>query len=250
MSYRPPYEGSSFIAFGAPIRLCQKCKLIRRETPMNKVKRSLFERGLAALLASVMFYVGSAVPVTAQSSTTTPQTQPLYDGETIFRGVLLDDGPIAKLFPEIWENPVVVGYRDKAMQSGSEEQATAARRALISALRAQDPTFLDRFGKEMQSGDHIRIQQALNEAGERMTKSIRVVAPDLPPYTDVYQQAAAALYLWVWAVVAAIAAIGVIVFVPPSCDPGASCNNSKGLQRDVMVDLVANRLGPAASTAP
>jgi SdpC family antimicrobial peptide len=99
------------------------------------------------------------------------------DGETVFRGGLLDDGPVARLLPEIWENPVIMGYRDHADLTG---QTTEAVQLLIAALRAQAPTFFDRFGTEMQSGDHIRILRAIDEGGDRLKK----VAGDFKCETD------------------------------------------------------------------
>jgi SdpC family antimicrobial peptide len=217
---------------------------------MNQFTRSFFERGLAVLLASLMLYTGSAVPVTAQPLATTQPAN--YDGETVFRGVLLDDGPVAKLFPEIWENPTVVGYRDQAMQAGSEEQAAAGRQEVIAALRAQDPSFFDRFGKEMQSGDHIRIQQAMNEAGDRLMKVAAEEAGRSPSLDR-------RVYAWIAVAVAAAVVVAVVVavfaaaviFLPatPDCDPNKGCANSNTLQRDLMIDLVAKRLGPKAATA-
>jgi SdpC family antimicrobial peptide len=203
---------------------------------MNQFTRSFFDRGLAVLLASLILYLGCAVPATAKSPTIEPQPSLQYDGKTIFLGVFLDDGPVAKLFPEIWENPTVVGYRDEALKAGSEEQATAARQALIAALQAQDPTFFDRFGKEMQSGDRIRVKAAMTEAGNRLMKEAE---KSINPNPE-------SKYLWVFVAVA-VAVVAVVVLAlllsPENGQP------TSGLQRDVMVDLVAKRLGPQAVTA-
>jgi SdpC family antimicrobial peptide len=198
---------------------------------MNQCARSFFDRGLAVLLASLILYLGCAVPATAKPQTTEPQPNLQYDGETIFRGVFLDDGPVAKLFPEIWENPTIVGYRDQALKAGSEDQAAATRQALIAALQAEDPTFFDRFGKEMQSGDRIRIKAAMTEAGSRLTKQADIL---------VKRNSVVGLYLYVFVAVAvAVAAIVVLALVlsPQNGQP------TSGLQQDVMVDLVAKRLG-------
>jgi SdpC family antimicrobial peptide len=203
------------------------------ENQMNKSRQCFFDRGLAALLASLMLYMGCAVPATAQ------QPNLRYDGETIFRGVFLDDGPVTKLFPEIWENPTVVGYRDQAVQAGSEEQAAAGQQALIAALRAQDPTFFDRFGKEMQSGDRIRIKAAMTEARNRLIKEAGNSASPSHSLQSAYY------YKWVavWLAVAVAVAVALVLVIE---DQGQSMS---GLQRDVMVDLVAKRLGPQAATA-
>ena len=86
---------------------------------MNQFTRSFFDRGLAVLLASLMLYAGSAIPVTAQSSATTQLAKLRFDGETTLRGVLPDEGLVAKLLPGILENPTVAGDRPKAPQGGS-----------------------------------------------------------------------------------------------------------------------------------
>lgn len=40
----------------------------------------------------------------------------------------------------------------------------------ITWIGQNDPAFFNRFGEEIQSGDHLRIQQALTESGEVMDK--------------------------------------------------------------------------------
>jgi SdpC family antimicrobial peptide len=214
---------------------------------MNQFTRSFFDRGLAVLLASLMLYTGLAVPATAQSPTTTQPAR--YDGETVFQGVFLDDGPVAKLFPEIWENPTVVGYRDQVMQANTVEQVAAGQQALITDLRTQDPTFFDRFGKEMQSGDRIRIQRAMSEANQRLTKLFAEAAERSPnPSKRLWVDTAVAIdyVVAVWAAILAVIVVG--GFLPHPCDPSTGCTNSSTLQQDVLVDLVAKRLGPNAAT--
>ncbi len=214
---------------------------------MNKLTRCFFDRVLAILLASLMLYMGCALPAAAQSQATTQQTNPRYDGETVFRGVFLDDGPVAKLFPEIWENPAIVGYLDQDAQAGAKEQVAAARQYVIKGLRVQDPTFFDRFEKEMQSGDHIRIRQAMNEVGERLVK-LSENSPTLQNNSSwfiykqnfIFQQN----YVFLQNVLAIYQYIYQIIAPTPF-----SFDDASGLRRDMMVDLVAKRLGPQAAAA-
>ncbi len=202
------------------------------------------------LLASLMLFTGSSTPATAEPGATPPQAKSQYDGEAVFRGVLLDDGPVARLFPEIWENPVIVGYRDHADLAG---QPTEAVQLLIAALRSQDSSFFDRFGTEMQSGDHIRILRAIDEGGDRLKKLAGDLAQDsvksgLPIYearalyhqTVLFHESYAYVQWYAYTVVAAFLFLVI---------GGVNGQTGSVLQRDQLVDLVSTRLGPQASTA-
>ena len=119
----------------------------------------IWKKVLAAVLALLMISATAGIS-SAQTATTSQRT---YDGETIFRGLVLGDGPVAKLFPEIWQDPQVLAYRQRADQQSTPEQRSAARQKLIDLLRVQDPTFFSRFGTEIQSGDPVRVEGALTE---------------------------------------------------------------------------------------
>ncbi|MCT9928956.1 hypothetical protein N5079_01845 [Planotetraspora sp. A-T 1434] len=79
----------------------------------------------------------------------------IYDGETIYRGLILGIGPVADLFPE-FRRPVA---------EVTEEQARFAD-DVIASINAKDREFLTTFGTEMTSGDRVRIDQAFADAQE------------------------------------------------------------------------------------
>lgn len=210
------------------------------------------EKVLAIFVAVLMAFTatGNATTqnATTQTSATTAQTKTTYDGEAIFRGILLGDGPVAKLFPEVWESPPLDRFMRLAEEQGSQKDAAAAKQRIIDALRAQDPTFFSRFATELQSGDRVRTQQAVAEAGTRLQQEINSwmgstadVRP--PPYYYSYLY----LYLYVYTAIAVflVAAGAVVVVVVASKTPND--NSASNLQRDVYIDLIAQRLGPTTA---
>ncbi len=94
-------------------------------------------------------------------NTETPQ----YDGETIFRGVMFGVGPVAKLFPEYYSAPQDGNKQDA---SKNDNRAVGPEQRIIDAFRAQDPAFFEKFGKDMQSGDHVKINQAIDGAHQQL----------------------------------------------------------------------------------
>ena len=77
-----------------------------------------------------------------------------FDGETVFRGVLLGDGPVAALFPEYYHPP----------EPQHPHHTLIDVPLVLEAFRDHDPTFCERFGQSLQSGDPVKISQSLDEA--------------------------------------------------------------------------------------
>lgn len=194
----------------------------------------IWQRVLAVVMALSVITMMTDVSM-SQTLQTKAAPTPKNDGVTVFRGVLLGDGPVAKLFPEIWESTLLARYLQRADQAPASEVAVSKQK-IVDLLRAQDPTFFDRFGTAIQSGDRIKIQQALNEAGTRLQKEIQssATAGDIPdccgPYTYVYLY----VYAVIAVVVVAIAAVDMGTAVPGT--------GSSNLKSDVYVDLIAQRL--------
>lgn len=186
--------------------------------------------------------------LTATANASPQEAASRYDGETVFRGVLLNDGPVAKLFPEFWESAQLATYRKLAAERGSEQQAALARQKVIDMLRAQDPTFFNRFGIEMQSGDPLRIQEAITEAGSRLQKEVSSklltasAGPDAPIDLDVATKIEYYYYVAAAAVVVIVIA-GALVVTLVAADP---TNSNSNLLRDEYVGQIAQRLGPVA----
>lgn len=81
-----------------------------------------------------------------------------YDGETLYQGLLLAYGPVARRFPEIW------GALRGQLPSVGEAQAAKVDEGITRKIKARDPGFLDRFALDIQSGDPVLVEAALVEA--------------------------------------------------------------------------------------
>ncbi|MFF5114693.1 hypothetical protein [Streptosporangium sp. NPDC000509] len=83
-----------------------------------------------------------------------------YDGESVYRGLILGIGPVAERFPEIMRPAGGVTAKQEAFAS-----------AMVAAISKKDPAFLASFGREMTSGDHVRIDRAFTKA-QNLTKDV------------------------------------------------------------------------------
>jgi SdpC family antimicrobial peptide len=127
-------------------------------------------RRITALLVIVSVIAFVARPSLLASSAAEQGKRQKYSGEKIFRGLLFgEQGPIAEMFPQIWKNPQVVEQMksEKRMQHWNE-----FKERVVRELKNRDQTFFDRFGEAMQSGDHIKIVDGLNEAGTLIRQAL------------------------------------------------------------------------------
>src|SRR5919201_2636119 len=122
------------------------------------------------LVASLVFLAAGPASSSTSAGSSAPPKKEKHDGEQIFRGLLFgEEGPISRMFPDIWQRPDVV----EQMNTPAKAKAwNALKEKTIARIRKKDPTFFARFGDEIQSGDHLRIQHALAEAGKAITETI------------------------------------------------------------------------------
>jgi len=93
-----------------------------------------------------------------------------YSGETLFRAVFFADGPAAENIPELQRAKAAYGLNQL-----NEKQRAAARNledSLISRFRQADPAFFKRFQREIQSGDHRRVQAMLQQSSRMVINII------------------------------------------------------------------------------
>lgn len=128
----------------------------------------MYRRGkiLATLVAVTALLLSGAsasyaAPATAQSghspSVAAAPEPAAYDGEALFRGLLLGEGPVAEQFPEL---VLVEVTADRAAA-----QSEVSDR-IVDAIRATDASFFDSFGDAVTSGDRIRVDQAVQSAND------------------------------------------------------------------------------------
>lgn len=188
-----------------------------------------------------------------------------YSGEEIFLGLIFGEGEVAKLFPEIWESAEILEMRAEV----TPEQAEVLKQFqsdLLNYLTEQNPAFFSRFSESMQSGNHLRIASALDEASLLMFQALSPESGFLAKYgvaeisIDVQQlalwvggaiavvvvavvHAYGAVYIGGAAAVTATAVFATNVFWPRNA-LGTATNTDEGLdlERSIWINKVAARL--------
>ena len=180
----------------------------------------------AALLASAAG--AAACTAGADAPTASPAA---HDGEAVFRGLFYGEGPVAARLPELTRG---------APRRLETPQAARVREGVLARLRAQDPAFLDRFAAAVQSGSHLRVARALDEARTRVDAALREeqaslgVAVKAASDEDIVVPSEPVYFIWVYDYLNIYPVIGTGI---------ANVSASTGLERDAVVDLVARRLG-------
>jgi SdpC family antimicrobial peptide len=202
-----------------------------------RVMRKCF---LVCVLAVVLVYYSTPGILEVSSY----QARVAYDGETIFQGLFFGKGPVAQLFPEIWEDPVI----KRALEQNAEEMNRLIER-VITRIHNEDPTFFQRFGREVQSGDHLRVQQALEQGAQRLITALDQEGL-LPPKEaalglQLGQCIVFVIALAVVLVVVVAVAVAVVLWLwlwTPTPELWGVVDRPTELTRDMMVDWVTTRL--------
>lgn len=116
--------------------------------------------------------------------------RPVFKGEDFYRGIFLAQGPVANRIPEIRDHLKIDQSKvdPKVMRLINDFYAR-----LIDSIREADPTFMDRFGEAMQSGDHFAIEEMIAEGSNVTLKamhempevvSLRAKIEEDPTYVD------------------------------------------------------------------
>jgi SdpC family antimicrobial peptide len=107
------------------------------------------------------------------ASETKPQNklQKQYDGETIFRGLVFGQGEVAKYFPEIWSNDL--------LKEANKKEVKQIVDILISDIKKSNPNYFNELKNAVYSGEHLKIQAALNKGGELLSKQLEIRSKQL-----------------------------------------------------------------------
>jgi hypothetical protein len=170
------------------------------------IKATTTTRILAAFMASSMFLSATACSSGPGTPEPTSSTAEKYSGVDTFKGIFFNQGPAAAALAEFrqgqpsqapasgeetiaalehavvqmkadgWSQALIdkaQAQLDTYRAGGHPPQATPEQTAfaaeLVTARIAEnDPTFFDRFGAEMQSGDHVRVEAAMADALARI----------------------------------------------------------------------------------
>src|SRR4051812_10223716 len=103
-------------------------------------------------------------------------------GEQLYRGIILADGPVADLLPEIRDNVKLDNFITDKEQLATISKANDQ---VVDQVRKVRPDFFGSFKKDIQSGDHLLIRRGMQDA---LTLTQAVVSK-LPGAGDVDKQA-------------------------------------------------------------
>lgn len=133
-------------------------------------RRSLPWKLLTSLAAlSVALYPNLAIAQTVPAR---------YSGADLFRGLYLGQGPVAELFPEIWSD-----VEQGRLQAVPPEKLAEVEHAIsdyadaiVERIAEADPDFLDDFEADVQSGNHLLVEEAVLDGAYKL---IDIIAADL-----------------------------------------------------------------------
>jgi hypothetical protein len=109
------------------------------------------------------------------------------------------------------------------------------RDLMIAQIAASDPTFFDRFGSEMQSGDHLRVERAMTDAEGKVRGAVETLG------TSVDSKGETSLVWYYGPVLVAVAAVAVAVAVVVVVVDVEGPDNSR-LKHDELMSILAERL--------
>ncbi|MED4322829.1 sporulation delaying protein family toxin [Weizmannia sp. CD-2023] len=166
-----------------------------------------------------------------------------YGGETIFKGLLFGQGPVSKLFPEIWT--------PKISKKISTEENKKAVAFIIQEMKKLDPSFFVRFKEKITSGDQLKVDEAMREGAELFEKVLKKHnAKKRENITDTatgmcmvgYQVYTYVLYVQIGGAAETFVAVaGVYVYAGVKFWPKSTANSSD-LEKEMFINTVAERL--------
>ena len=220
--------------------------------------RRVVRRSIAVMLSlsvfSTQFLGCGSEPQDSGSAPADVQPSKGFDGKTLFKGMFLGIGPAARAFPEVWQHPMVVSRVKEAKQTPEEVERHSEQ--LLARIEKLDPTFFERLGRDIQSGDHVAIQAMLAETKETLRAAMEqqkkeqptegapaegkdpveatLTAAKLTDYIYRFEYVAVDMYGVAWVAV-------VIVVIDFNVAPTGGIDSNSSLNEDSWVDMLANR---------
>lgn len=103
----------------------------------------------------------------------------LYSGKDLFKGIFFQRGPVSKQISDIFT------YQTNMYDfTQSDEEKNAAVRIqdeVILQIEKKSPSFMNEFGRKIQSGDHLLVMNAIDEGAKMFQKHMMSIS-------DIYQQ--------------------------------------------------------------
>lgn len=108
--------------------------------------------------------------------------QPDFSGLEYFRGIFFRTGGFAKLIPQYASDII---FFDK-LSEGKQREQYDFQTKLLETVNEEYPAFFNEFKKEMESGDHNRIENSINNAGKKLYFSMQ----KMPIFKEFFQKIA------------------------------------------------------------
>lgn len=117
-----------------------------RNDSVGRVRLRIVWR-LSSVIAIV---VAVSVTISVFSNGPTPVAAAPYDGVTVYRALFFASGPLASKIPTIKKAAPYLPASYKSLEG-----------QVIKYIQTNNPKFFDNFGKEIQSGDRVRVAAAI-----------------------------------------------------------------------------------------
>ncbi|MDC0713782.1 sporulation delaying protein family toxin [Stigmatella sp. ncwal1] len=210
------------------------------------MKRSVHMKFVAASMAALTFStfgVGCGGPMDpGGDSPSSMARRQAFTGSELYTGMVFGVGPAAAQFEEIWQRPEIKAHLEKPGVADQREQAAAQ---LIAKVAEQDPTFFDRFSRDLRSGSHLTIDRLLTETKEKTQAAVAALRQEARLPDELNASAVSpelGTWLYVETAVAAIFVVAVTVFITQiDVTPVTDGPQASALRRDTWVDLLANK---------
>jgi SdpC family antimicrobial peptide len=152
---------------------------------------------------------------------------------------------IARMKASGWSDSVVARAQEaldmvrsgQSLQDTTPVEMSTLRDLMVARMDERDPTFFSRFAADMQSGDHLRVERAMNDA----QAAVRDVAETIGTSGGSGSESIVWYYGPVLVAAAAVAVAVAVVIVVFFADP-APGGHPNGLQHDELVHTLASRL--------
>ncbi|HEX6940530.1 MAG TPA: hypothetical protein VF158_14030 [Longimicrobiales bacterium] len=193
--------------------------------------------GLVALTVVVVL----AAPA-SDNDVSVPHTVP-FSGEAAFRGIVFGQGEVAERLPALWS----MSLRERFPEV-SDEQIRQAADAVVKRIREADPTFLDRFGRAVQSGDHVLVSEILEETGTVLRLAYAGEAAAEDPYSldgtifHVYRQ----IEFWEYLAVYRYGALFEAAWLAAQNETMLTLLNGSQLSKDMLVHYITEQMALTA----
>ena len=198
-----------------------------------------FLSAVSLFMVLTVLNMGLGLRVYAES-----ETNKHYTGEEIFSGVFFGQGEVAKLFPEMWE-------QYQATINNNSQEFEQIKNNVIAEIKEKDSDFFTNFGTEMRSGDHLRVQTALQGGAQeiRQLKNSEFNQEFVKSAYNVSSEREVTVYVDIAVAVAVVAVVFLVITVidfTPVAPGGQAINSPSTLQRDQLVDMLTVKLDNAA----